>query len=328
MRNGKVLVTGGECGSPCTVRDSAELYDPQTGTWTATGSMHAARSHHTATLLQDGTVLVAGLPFNCGASCASEPSAEVYDRATGKWRATGNMAVPRSYHTATLLPDGHVLVTGGGLGPDALASTELYDPQTGTWSSASLMSTHRSMHTATLLPNGQVLVAGGEGYLQGAPMLSYDLASAELYAPASAVAILSRQALDFGTQGLRSPSPTYTITLTTGGSPLLITTVSLDLTHGTPNDFIVNDTCRGVTLAPGGNCTLRVTFIPMALGPRRAAIRIADNAAGSPQTIALNGVGVRDTSVIGRWTLARGIAPAHTGQTAIRLADGRVLVFG
>src|SRR5512140_26592 len=134
------------------------------GLFTATGSMHAARGHHTATLLPDGRVLIAG-GYDEPTTCLA--GAELYDPATGSFTVTGSLANARASHTATLLPSGKVLVTGGisfgpAGGPPYLASAELYDPATGTFAPTGAMATPRSGHTATLLQDGRVLIVGGD----------------------------------------------------------------------------------------------------------------------------------------------------------------------
>jgi hypothetical protein len=177
LPNGKVLVAEGQDQYGFYL-SSAELYDPATGEWTATGSLSVGRSFHTATLLPNGKVLVAG-----GSSIGHEVEpTELYDPAGGSWALTGNLNTHRGRHTATLLPNGKVLVAGGWNAGDALASAELYDPASGTWATINPMNTARCWHTATLLPNSKVLVAGG------ADKDNLVLAGAELYDPGISLA--------------------------------------------------------------------------------------------------------------------------------------------
>jgi N-acetylneuraminic acid mutarotase len=128
LPNGKVLVAGGYnfTGNRFTALNSAELYDPATGTWSITGSLNVARSDHSASLLSNGKVLVAGGQVFDTWPYASLNGAELYDPATGTWSLTANLNTARGSHTATLLPDGKVLVAGGD-NQGALLSAELYD---------------------------------------------------------------------------------------------------------------------------------------------------------------------------------------------------------
>ncbi|TMD47674.1 MAG: hypothetical protein E6I86_08725 [Chloroflexi bacterium] len=124
----------------------------------------------------------AATAFAVAAIIVAAGSAEATNGTPGTWRTTGSMATAvRFLHTATLLPNGEVLVAGGTNSTGELTSAELYNPASGTWSSAGSMSTARALPTATLLPNGEVLVAGGFNRNNGV------LASAELYSPATGI---------------------------------------------------------------------------------------------------------------------------------------------
>lgn len=191
LSSGKVLITGG-CNNYCyTKLNSVEVYDPSAGTWATTGSMSTGRVLHTATRLLSGTVLVAGGYLGDGNFLAG---AELYDPASGVWTATGSLHTARDQHVAIPLPSGAVLVAAGNYnggpvaGPEhyypsvydsaVLASAEIFDPTRGIWVETSSLLTPRAGPTASLLPNGNVLVSGG---LIDTPVLNTPLASAELY---------------------------------------------------------------------------------------------------------------------------------------------------
>ena len=185
LADGRVLIVGGDPNAwsfPGPYHASAEIYDPSTGVFTATGSMSFGRELHAATLLADGRVLITGGVTNAGPA-PSLASAELYDPATGGFSLTASMAVARALQTSTLLNDGRVLISGGlergrayADNPEFLASAEVYDPVTGGFSATDSMAEGRTWHAATLLPDGRVLVTGGYGAL--AP-----LATAEIYDP-------------------------------------------------------------------------------------------------------------------------------------------------
>jgi N-acetylneuraminic acid mutarotase len=188
LRSGKVLVTGGT-DARYYAQALAELYDPATGTWTPTTSNPlTARARHTSTLLPSGRVLLTGgFIFDGSGPYHQIDSAELYDPTTDSWLPTQPMAMERSGHTATLLPDSErVLVAGGRWRHGSLATAELYDIATGTWSPAASLSTTRFEGTATALGSDTVLLIGGRQYSFSEPRndeIIVSQATTELYAP-------------------------------------------------------------------------------------------------------------------------------------------------
>lgn len=114
LPDGRILVVGGTNttgadGTASTFYATAEIYDPATGTWSATGSLTTGRVLHTASYLTGGKILIAG-GWNGSAALSS---AEIYDPATGSFSPTGSMTTARAYHRSWVLFDGRVLITGG-----------------------------------------------------------------------------------------------------------------------------------------------------------------------------------------------------------------------
>ena len=178
LQDGRVLVAGGFVVQPDSNwsnvdhLDTAEIYEPATGAWTPADSMTLPRARHTATLLDDGAVLIAG-GIGSGIDSTFRSSAKVYDPSTDSWASTGKMEWKRSNHAAIRLSDGKVLVAGGWEeNRGETDSAEVYDPSTGAWSQTGSMSIERDYPMLTLLEDGRVLATGGFG-----------AATAEVYDP-------------------------------------------------------------------------------------------------------------------------------------------------
>lgn len=207
LSNGKVLVAGGSTlnGTGNGSLDSAEIYDPDTDTWSPAGNLAYARNAHTATLLAGGKILVAGGWADYYSEYCGYTTAEIYDPATNNWNSGGMLVGPRFSHTATLLPTGKVLLAGGYLNlytyNGVLNTSELYDPAVDSWSAAAELSYGREYFTATLLQNGKVLVAGGVGH-------NAVLSTTEIYGPVENSFPLSVTLTGDGTGTVHtSPSP-------------------------------------------------------------------------------------------------------------------------
>jgi len=152
LQTGKVLVVGGTTtGRGTDLLDSAELYDPATNTWSPTSHLSHARASHSATLLRDGTVLVAGGLY---AGAETLTSAEVYDPASGRWTDTARSPLFVTENSMVSLRDGRVLVVQG-------SKAELYDPTTRMWTLTGGPILDQAGAAMTLLKDGKVLISGG-----------------------------------------------------------------------------------------------------------------------------------------------------------------------
>jgi Big-like domain-containing protein/Kelch motif protein/galactose oxidase-like protein len=166
LQDGRVLAAGGH--SVPTIHSNvagAEVYDPVANTWSAAGTLATARFMHSAALLSDGRVLIAG---GRGPGNPLVSSAEVYDPVANSWSTVASLSVTRGDFGVLTLPGGKVLAAGGWTddpshGALTLASAELYDPASNMWAATASMTEARQQFTLTLLQNGRPLAVGGVG---------------------------------------------------------------------------------------------------------------------------------------------------------------------
>jgi N-acetylneuraminic acid mutarotase len=308
LPNGKVLVAGGDGNIA-----SAELYDPSAGSWTATGSMATARSGHTATLLPNGKVLVAGGVGPGNGFGGAVATAELYDPSTGTWSATGSMTTARNAHTATLLPDGSVLVTGGAdgivvTGAAVFSTAEIYSPSAGTWTATGSMTSARVGDTATSLPSGAVLVAGGIGTGLG----NNYLATAEIYDPSAGSWT--------PTGSMSTQRYEHTATLLSNGTVLVGDGVVAAANYMSAEIF---DPSTGTWTATGSMTTPRESATATLL--RNGTVLVAGGTFNGRTPLA--SAEIYDPST-GTWTATADMAVMRIGQTATLLPNGEVLVAG
>jgi hypothetical protein len=292
------------------------LVDPCSATpfqWAFTGSLNEARDWHTATLLSDGRVLVAGgagprpqaFPF------AGLNTSEIYNPVTGAWMVTGNLNEGRLLHTATLLPDGRVLVTGGWpdhTGGSVMSSAELYNPATGNWTETASMAVPRTAHTATLLfpatDNGKVLVVG-----------SHDASNAaEIYDPAS-------QSWSF-TGATNTPRFGYHTTTLLANGKVLVAGGYDGNNHITASAEIY-DPATGNFTPTGSMATARQDHIAMLLANGKVLVAGGTNFDGG----ILASSELYDPAT-GNWTPTGRLNFARWRHTATLLCSGKVLIAG
>jgi hypothetical protein len=270
----------------------------------AIGSMSTARENHTATLLNNGMVLVTGGGSGAAGVLAS---AELYDPTAGTFALTGSMSTARESHTATLLANGMVLIAGGDNGSGPVASAELYNPATGTFSPVGSMSAARENHTATLLYNGMVLIAGGAS--SGGSLL----ATAELYNPATGIFTLTAS-MSTARENHTAVSLFNALVLIAGG----------DNGNGALSSAELYDPNAGTFTLTGSLTAGRESHTATLLNG--GTVLIAGGSTSSSGS-ALAGAEIYDP-VAGTFALTGNMTAARYFQTATLLNNGTVLVAG
>lgn len=273
---------------------------PIQGRFSSVGATVDARDNHTATLLLNGKVLLAG--GGTGVFQRYKRSAELYDPATGTFAATGFMGYSTALHAASLLTSGKVLVTGGWDGTVAHANGQLYDPATGLFTATGSMSSQRSSHSSTLLPNGKVLVTGG--WDGGVP-----LSSAELYDPATGLFTVtgSMNVARFG----------HSATLLNNGMVLIVGG------NGADSRCELYDPATGTfTLTPGRGLAYPRSYHAATLlsGGTNAKVLIAGGAVGSVDEVF--------DPLTGTFGATGPMSEPRTYLGAALLSDTRVIVMG
>ncbi|MES2932401.1 MAG: kelch repeat-containing protein [Pseudomonadota bacterium] len=304
LANGKVLVAGGS--STGLLFANAELYNPATNTWSAAGSLNVGRFSHSATLLTNGKVLLVG-GYNNGASNVGI-SVELYDPTLNTWSLGPELLPHGSFgHTATLLPNGKVLIAGGNYSNFPVPANQLYDAATNTWSEAGPHNSGRWNHTATLLPNSKVLLIGGRTGVSNA------IASAEFYDPS--VGVWS----DGGTLTVPRSQPTTTLLL--NGKPLVVGGYSPFTNDVSESAELFNPTSNSWTVMASLK-TGRYSHAATQLHNGKVLIT-----AGIGSTGYLKSAELYDP-IANAWSFTALLTMARYGHTVTTLPNGKVLVVG
>lgn len=313
LKDGRVLVVGGNGngeGGPLT---SAELYDPASCAFTSTGSMPAQRVT-TATLLDDGDVLFAG---GFDGSAGSLASSLLFDPSTGSFSPTGSMTIAREGASATRLTDGRVLIAGGRTDlqgdPVFLASAELYDPSTRIFAATGSMLTAQQISATVLLADGKVLlISGGQGLGDGP-------ATAELYDPATgAFSPTGSMLAGWATSATVLQDGRVLVLGEVTNLPVGVLPVSLpsaELYDPKTGTFSMT----GSFAAPGGSATLLQDGHVLVLGGSLGEVIPGSGAVSTAQ--------LYDPKA-GTFAPTGSMTIASVGPTVTQLQDGRVLVAG
>lgn len=310
LRDGRVLVVGGSLRAPDalvndgfdTAQSAIEVYDPSADTWTRGQSLRDRRVDHTATLLEDGRVLVVGGDVENGKMSQPLGTAEIYDPVRDTWVSVPSLMKP-DRNTATRLRDGRVLVVHGG-------TAEVYDPAANRWAAAGSLTVARSATTATLMPSGRVLATGGLGgqYRDGAD------ANCDVYIP--------EQNRWVAVAPLKERRFSHTATLLPDGSVLVAGGDQATSAGGGPSE---TETLRGAT---GWSLTAALT----SMRNRHAAVLLRDGRVlfvGGARGLSdyLPGTELYDP-VTNHATAGPPLSMGRTGHTATLLNNGTVLVVG
>ncbi len=277
--------------------------------WVQTDSMNYKRSDHTASLLPNGKILLAGgTPKRSTAEPYDPATAELYDPATGTSTKTGSMFDARASFTATVLANGKVLVTGGFAGVfQPLTHSELYDPATGTWAKTSSLNYGRSGHTATLLPNGKVLVTGGYASTDSR-------ATAELYDPVNATWTK--------TGSLNYARSSHTATLLPDGKVLVAGGYDGNTYRASAELY---DPATGTWAKTGSLSRGRICHTATLLA--NGKVLVAGGNEYDHSKASSEGVELYDPAT-GIWVVTTSMNHARSSHTATMLLNGKILVAG
>lgn len=300
LPDGKVLVAGGRSTAPVAL-SACHVYDPDSNTWSRTGSLLRPRSKPSLTLLPNGKLLISG-----GVARGGEPlaSCELYDPTTGVWTPTGSFTTPRVDGACLLLENGNVLAAGGSNKQGALTSCELYDAELGTWSPTGALNAPRIGASWVLLRDGSVLAAGG----MKAP-------SSERYDPANGN---WQAAVPPGHWDLFLPAiclPSGEVLIAGGG------TSRPDCQRYLPSEGIWKPADPLPEIRAWHTATLLADGMVLVTGGRVLTTKYLNNSPSSNSCL------LYDSST-GKWSAATDLLTARSGHSATLLQDGNVLLVG